>query len=306
VAAQPSVRALGQAAPDLAVETATLPGLHRQMAREGVKQADVLVRGVADLPVEEASSDLTAPCLRADTLSGPDRYSALLRVSSLSGRPPARPDVSHARNGGCGGPALGTALRARQCVSSASHAGIRTGPSMLALLLAAIAVGLGNFGASISIGLSGTTRATRIRVGVVFGIFEAGMPLAGLLAGQGVARALGDVSGYVGGTLLIGIGAWQLVQAFRAASRGPAAAASLRRLLLTGLALSMDNLVVGFSLGVQHTSLIEAVAVFATVSVCLSLLGLEVGRRLGAVVEIGAEYLAGLILMAVGLIVAVG
>lgn len=177
---------------------------------------------------------------------------------------------------------------------------------MLALLLAAIAVGLGNFGASISIGLSGTTRATRIRVGVVFGIFEAGMPLAGLLAGQGVARALGDVSGYVGGTLLIGIGAWQLVQAFRAASRGPAAAASLRRLLLTGLALSMDNLVVGFSLGVQHTSLIEAVAVFATVSVCLSLLGLEVGRRLGAVVEIGAEYLAGLILMAVGLIVAVG
>jgi putative Mn2+ efflux pump MntP len=176
---------------------------------------------------------------------------------------------------------------------------------MLALLLAAIAVGFGNFGASVSIGLSGTTRATRVRVGIVFGIFEAGMPLVGLLAGRGVARALGDVSGYVGGTLLIGIGAWQLVQAFRT-SREPATPMALRRLLLTGLALSMDNLVVGFSLGVQHTSLVEAVVVFGTVSVCLSLLGLEVGRRLGAVVEVGAEYLAGLILMAVGLIVAVG
>ena len=176
---------------------------------------------------------------------------------------------------------------------------------MLALMLAALAVGLGNFGASISIGLSGITLATRIKVGIVFAVFEAGMPLAGLLAGRGVARALGDVSGYVGGALLIAIGGWQLIQAFRAGARGLGPPTSTRRLLLTGLALSMDNLVVGFSLGVQHTSLVDAVVVFAVVSVCLSLLGLEVGRRLGAAVEFGVEYLAGIILMAVGLFVAV-
>ncbi len=176
---------------------------------------------------------------------------------------------------------------------------------MLALFFAAVAVGLGNFGASIGIGLSGTTLATRVKVGVVFGIFEAGMPLVGLLAGRGVARALGNVSGYVGGTLLIAIGAWQLVQAFRASNRELSPPASLRRLLLTGLALSMDNLVVGFSLGVQHTPVAEAIVMFAAVSVCLSLLGLEVGRRLGAAVEFGAEYAAGFVLMAVGLFVAV-
>ena len=68
----------------------------------------------------------------------------------------------------------------------------------------------------------------------------------------------------------------------------------------------MDNLVVGFSLGVQHVSVVAAVVVFAAVSVCLSVLGLEFGRRLGAAVQFGAEYLAGLVLMAVGLIVAVG
>lgn len=177
---------------------------------------------------------------------------------------------------------------------------------MLALLLAALAVGFGNFGASISIGLSGATLGTRIRVGIVFGVFEAGMPLVGLLAGQGVARELGAVSGYAGGTLLIGIGAWQLIQAFRAGKQAPGPSLTTRRLLLTGLALSMDNLVVGFSLGVQHISLVEAVVVFGAVSVCLSVLGLEFGRRLGAVVESGAEYLAGIVLMAVGLLVAVG
>ena len=176
---------------------------------------------------------------------------------------------------------------------------------MLALLFAALAVGLGNFGASISIGLSGTTLATRLRVGVVFGIFEAGMPLVGLLAGQGVARSLGDVSGYVGGTLLIGIGAWQIIQTFRASNRELSPPTSMRRLLLTGLALSMDNLVVGFSLGVQHTPVAEAIVVFAVVSVCLSLVGLEIGRRLGAAVQFSAEYAAGVVLMAVGLFVAV-
>jgi putative Mn2+ efflux pump MntP len=177
---------------------------------------------------------------------------------------------------------------------------------VIALILAAFAVGFGNFGASISIGLSGATLATRFRVGLVFGFFEAGMPLVGLLAGQGVARAVGHVTGYAGGTLLVMIGGRQLIQAFRAGHRAPVPPPTTRRLLLTGFALSMDNLVVGFSLGVQHISVVDAVVVFAVVSVCLSVLGLEFGRRLGAVIESGAEYLGGLVLMAVGFLVAVG
>ena len=177
---------------------------------------------------------------------------------------------------------------------------------MLALMLAALAVGLGNFGASVSIGLSGAAMATRIKVGAVFIVFEAGMPLAGLLAGQRAARALGDVSGYLGGALLITIGAWVLIQAFRAGGQAPAPPATTARLLLMAFALSMDNLVVGFSLGVQHISAADAVAVFAAVTAVLSMLGLELGRRIGAAVESGAEYLAGIVLMVVGVIVATG
>jgi putative Mn2+ efflux pump MntP len=178
---------------------------------------------------------------------------------------------------------------------------------VLALILAAFAVGLGNFGASIGIGLSGVTGATRIRVAVIFGVFEAGMPLVGLLAGRGAAHALGDASRYAGGALLIAIGAWQLVQTARASRRGVLAPPlTMRRLLLTALALSMDNLVVGFSLGVQRMSLAEAIAVFAVVSVGLSLLGLEFGRRLAAAVEVSSQYLAGIVLVAVGILVAVG
>lgn len=177
---------------------------------------------------------------------------------------------------------------------------------MLALILAAFAVGFGNFAASVSIGLSGATRSARLRVGLVFGVFEAGMPVVGLLAGHSAVAALGDWSGITGGILLILIGGWQLVQALRVGGGSPLPPTAFRRLLLTGFALSLDNLVVGFSLGVQHTSVPEAIAVFGAASLGLSLAGLEIGRRLGRAVEFGAEYLAAAVLVAVGVLVATG
>jgi putative Mn2+ efflux pump MntP len=178
---------------------------------------------------------------------------------------------------------------------------------VLTLILAALAVGLGNFGASIGIGLSGVAPATRIRVSLVFGVFEAGMPLVGLLVGRGAAHAMGDAARYAGGGLLVAIGAWQLIQTARLSRRGvPAPPIATGRLILTALALSTDNLVVGFSLGVEHVPVVAAIAVFAAVSVGLSLLGLEFGRRLAAAVEVGSRYLAGIVLVAVGILVAVG
>ena len=47
---------------------------------------------------------------------------------------------------------------------------------MLPLLLVAASVGLSNLAAAIGIGFGGVTARTRIRVAVVFGVFEAGMP----------------------------------------------------------------------------------------------------------------------------------
>jgi putative Mn2+ efflux pump MntP len=58
---------------------------------------------------------------------------------------------------------------------------------VIALLFAAVAVGLSNLAASIGIGVTGVTARTRLQVGLVFGVFEAGMPIVGLLIGQRIA-----------------------------------------------------------------------------------------------------------------------
>lgn len=177
---------------------------------------------------------------------------------------------------------------------------------MLTLIFAAVAVGLGNSGAAISIGLSGATAKTRIRVGAIFGAFESGMPLAGLLIGHGTASALGEVAGYVGGGLLILIGSWQLIRATRSDDKTPPSPTALWQLIVTGFALSIDNLVVGFTLGARNVPLAEAIVVFAAVSVMLSVLGLELGHRLSTAVEFAVEYAAAFVLIAVGVVVAVG
>jgi putative Mn2+ efflux pump MntP len=178
---------------------------------------------------------------------------------------------------------------------------------VLALILSAVAVGLDNFAVSIGIGLAGVDARTRWRVAVVFGVFEAGMPLVGLLLGHGAAHTLGRATRYAGGALLMLAGLWALAEARR--SERPATdppGYGTGRLVIAGFALSLDNLVVGLGLGVTRVPLLAAVLTFAVVSVGLSLAGLELGQRVGARSQDNAELLAGAMLLAVGVLIAVG
>jgi manganese efflux pump family protein len=181
---------------------------------------------------------------------------------------------------------------------------------VLAVLLVAVSLGLSNFAASIGIGISGVDTRTRWRVGLVFGLFEAGMPIVGLLLGRGLAGALGGATRWVGAGLLIATGVWAVVQSLRGRGQSDEhqAVAGQRtgRLLITGAALSIDNLAVGFALGSYHVSLVAAAVTIGAVSVGLSLLGLELGSRLGARTGENGEILGGAVLIGVGIALAAG
>jgi len=90
---------------------------------------------------------------------------------------------------------------------------------VLALLLVAFSVGLSNFAAAIGIGVAGVDAGTRLRVGLIFGIFEAGMPILGLLLGQSVAHALGGAAHWTGAALLIATGGYTVLHAVRSQAR---------------------------------------------------------------------------------------
>ncbi len=179
----------------------------------------------------------------------------------------------------------------------------------LGLLLVSISVGLSNFAGAIGIGLSGISARTRLRVGIAFGLFEALMPIAGLLLGQAVAGYLGHIAKYVGSAILILVGAYTIWQGRRVTSEEPQPERTeiqTHRLIITALALSIDNLAVGFALAVYHIQIVLAAVTIGVISVALSLLGLELGSRLGTRIEAWSEELGGSVLILVGLAIALG
>lgn len=218
---------------------------------------------------------------------------------------------------------------------------------MVALFLVATSVGLSNFAAAVSLGVAGVDARTRLRVGLVFGAFESGMPVVGLFIGSHLARQLGEGSQWLGGALLIAIGLYAIIgpvvlarrragkrtpdgdQASDAGAaaaaadggpeRGPGAAQApqagrgqLVRLLLSGLALSLDNLVIGFALGTYQVGIVTGAIIIGVVSVALSLLGLEIGARIGRWTRranwqsLRGDQLGGVILISVGVAIAAG
>jgi putative Mn2+ efflux pump MntP len=213
---------------------------------------------------------------------------------------------------------------------------------VFAIALLAVAVGLSNFAAAIGIGVSGVNRRTRVRVAVVFGVFEAGMPVAGLVLGHSLAAGLGQAARWLGAAALIIVGAAGLRQAWRSRRRDSGLGNGLGgngvggsgvggsgvggsgvggsgsdggegarswptgRVLVSGLALSGDNLAAGFVLGAYRTPLAVAAVVFGLVSVAMSLAGLELGARLGIVTGDRSELIASAMLIAVGVAIAAG
>jgi manganese efflux pump family protein len=179
---------------------------------------------------------------------------------------------------------------------------------MLGLLVVSLSVGLSNFAGAIGIGLSGINARTRIRVGIAFGFFEAAMPLIGLLLGQAVAGYIGGrVAGYVAGGILILTGAYTIWQGWGLERKEePPKRLQTQSLVVTAMALSLDNLAVGFALAVYHVQIVLAAVTMGVVSVAMSLLGLELGHRLGRRIEGWSEELGGAMLILVGIAIATG
>lgn len=169
-------------------------------------------------------------------------------------------------------------------------------------MLIAGSLGLDNFAASVAIGLSGVDRSLRVRIALAFGLFEAAMPVAGMLLGRAISHSLGAQAHLVGGLLLIAVGIHTGLAALRAEHEQPPTLASggTARIMMLALGLSADNLVVGVALGARGVPLALAVTIITAVSVSLSLAGLELGSRLGERVERRGELLGAGVLIGVG------
>ena len=166
---------------------------------------------------------------------------------------------------------------------------------------------LDTFAVAAALGITRPTAAQRIRYGLLFAAFEGGMPVIGLLVGAGLGSVIGRWSDFLAIAALVGLGVYMLVARDEDEERvqklvGTRGAAVIG----LGLSVSLDELAIGFSLGLLNVPIVPAIVLIAAQAFVVSQIGFTLGGKVGEATREGAERLAGaaLIVIAAALLVA--
>ena len=168
-------------------------------------------------------------------------------------------------------------------------------------------LGLDTFAIAAALGMTRLTAAQRIRFGLLFVAFEGGMPVIGLLVGAGLGRVIGGFAEYVAIAALAGLGFYMLFGPDKDDERVQRLASSTgTAMIVLGLSVSLDELAIGFGLGLLNVPIVLAIVLIAAQALIVSQVGFAIGDRVGAATREGAEKVAGaaLILIAAALLVA--
>jgi putative Mn2+ efflux pump MntP len=178
------------------------------------------------------------------------------------------------------------------------------GSAVFRVALVAVSLALDVFAVSVGVGMRGTTRMAKVRIGAAFAGAEVGMNLVGVALGAVAGRAIGDVAAYIGFTALVGVGAYMIFESIRVEkdefdlSRGWG-------LLVASLSISLDSLGIGFSIVYIGVPLAVTLGAIAVASIVSTTLGLAFGKRFGATVGERAGLIAGVVLIGTGVLFAV-
>ncbi|HET6263587.1 MAG TPA: manganese efflux pump MntP family protein [Usitatibacter sp.] len=157
---------------------------------------------------------------------------------------------------------------------------------------------------SVSAGIARGSRATwaeALKMAAVFGFFQALMPALGYGAGAFFRDAIEAYDHWVAFALLAAVGGHMIVESQDTdEARIPGDPFSPRRLLLLGLATSVDALAVGLTLALIDVPLIAAVLLIGGVTFALCLPAVHLGARLGTRLAHRAEFVGGVVLIAIG------
>lgn len=176
------------------------------------------------------------------------------------------------------------------------------------LLVLGLVIGSNNLAVALALGAHGQAHR-RARIAVVFGAFEFVVPLVGIVLGSVAARRIGMVAGTVGAVLIIALGLWAIVSGIRdhkyddeLAER----ATTWRGLVLLATGLSVDNLLVGFSLGLGNANPLLVASTIAVFAVVFTLAGIRIGAVSRRHWEQRAKIGSGVLLLGLGIANALG
>jgi putative Mn2+ efflux pump MntP len=182
--------------------------------------------------------------------------------------------------------------------------------SLVTVFLISIGLAMDAFAVSIGLGVKSIDDKLKIAIkaALMFGIFQALMPVIGWFAGVQFKSLITSYDHWIAFAILFLIGAKMLYGSKKFAGEcKPDDSGRLKdndrflTLLLLAIATSIDALAVGVSFAFLDISITMPVIVIGCVAFIFSFIGVELGNRLGCYAKSKAEILGGLILIGLGI-----
>jgi putative Mn2+ efflux pump MntP len=176
---------------------------------------------------------------------------------------------------------------------------------LIVLKMAALILSLGidTLIMSISLGFFGIRGKTRIAG--AFASTEALMAVIGLITGQGLGQVIGNWASLTGGIVLLAVSAWFLFFDHDDDEERKEKDLVGWTLILTALSVSLDELAVGFSIGLVGVPVTLTIILIACQAFIFTLIGITFGARLKPYLGEWSEKLAGTVLGLLGVWLAV-
>jgi putative Mn2+ efflux pump MntP len=170
---------------------------------------------------------------------------------------------------------------------------------VLRLILFVLPLGLDTFAVAAAFGMLQPSKRDRLRISLVMTGFEAVMPLIGLALGHALGTIIGTTADYIAIGILAALGVWMLVHEDENGVEQAEQLVSASGLILVGIgvSISLDELAVGFTIGLLHLSIWLAVALIGVQAFVLSQVGLLLGTRISENARENTEQLAGIALI---------
>ncbi len=175
--------------------------------------------------------------------------------------------------------------------------------SLLVVLLISLSMAMDAFAVCLGAGtLEGTTgpRPT-FRLAFHFGLFQFIMPVLGWFAGMNIVRYIANYDHWVAFALLAFVGVRMVRSGFSSTEEShPTDPSRGWTLVLLSIAVSIDALAIGFSLGMMEVSIWYPAVVIGVVTGLVSWLGLRLGNKLGEKFGKRMEIVGGIVLLLIG------
>ena len=175
--------------------------------------------------------------------------------------------------------------------------------SVIELLVLALGLSMDAFAVSICKGLSVPKLQAKhcLICGVYFGGFQALMPLIGWALGIKFQSMITNIDHWIAFVLLAVIGANMIKESFSKEEECPDASFGFKTMLTLAVATSIDALAVGVTFAFLNVSIVPAVLLIGATTFVCSAVGVKIGNVFGNRFQSKAEFLGGLVLIAIGL-----